>query len=75
MESFKINYDRQSCPGVILTLKPKGQSTSKQTIHVKSCEHGTDHPDAKGDPLKYTCRKIQLMIKTEQSTKYFQNLP
>ncbi|CAF1040160.1 unnamed protein product [Adineta steineri] len=74
IESNIINQDRRACPGVILTLKFTGPSTPKQIIQFKPCVHGINHPEAQGDFLKFTCRKIQVLIQDEASTKYYRSL-
>jgi hypothetical protein len=66
---------RRACPDVILILKSQGPSTPKQILQIEPCPYGVNHPEANGNFLKFTCRKVQVMIQDKASIKYFKNLP
>ncbi|CAF0873257.1 unnamed protein product [Adineta steineri] len=74
IESNINNKDRRACPDVILALKFTGPSIPKQIIQFKPCVLGINHPEAQGDFLKFTCRKIEVLIQDEVSTKYYRSL-
>jgi hypothetical protein len=75
MESFLANVARQNCSGVILTLKSNRPTIPKHIIAITPCRHGLNHPEADGDYLKYTCRKMQVMIQHQAATNYYETLP
>jgi hypothetical protein len=74
IESMKENASRRSCPGVILILQPQGPSKPKKIMQIKPCHHGINHQKAKGNFLKFSCRKIQVMIEDDSSIQYIKNV-
>ncbi|CAF4051112.1 unnamed protein product, partial [Adineta steineri] len=71
LESMGMNLSRKSCPGVILTLKCTGPSTPKHIIQFKPCVHGINHPEVQADFLKFSCRKIQILIQDKVSKQHY----
>ena len=75
VESFLENISRQSCGGVLLTLKSEDPSKPKPIVQIDACPHGMNHSKANGDDLKFSCQKLQVLSQDEASTQYFKNLP
>jgi len=50
-------------------------SKPKHIIKFEPCQHGINHPEAKGDFLKCNCRKLQAVIQNKAATKYYRSLP
>ncbi len=67
-ENQKENLSRIWCPGVILTLK------GKHIVEVTPCKHGIKNKKANDDFLKFTCRKITVMVQDRAATDYYRNL-
>jgi hypothetical protein len=74
IESTSISASRLNCPGIIVVLRPYGSTTAKRVFKIQACDHGTKHPDAGGDFLRYSCRNIQVMIMDEVSMAYLDNI-
>jgi hypothetical protein len=74
IEKTSISTGRQNCGGILLVLQPYGPTTSKHIVKIEPCKHGLEHPDADGDFLRFSCRKIQVTIMDEISMAFFDNL-
>jgi hypothetical protein len=74
IESFAANNSRKSCGGVLLPLKSDDPSKPRQIVQIDCCRHGIDHPEANGDFLKLSCRKLQVILQDEVSIQHFKNL-
>jgi hypothetical protein len=74
IEKYIINNSRKSCGGVTLTLKSDGASKPKRIMEIHPCPHGIDHPEANGDDLKFSCRKLQILLQDEASSQHFKSL-
>jgi hypothetical protein len=75
VESCSINLSRQGCQGVTLMLRSQGQLTPKKILEVYPCYHGINRPDANGNYLTFSCRKIEVMIQDQASIEFFQTIP
>jgi hypothetical protein len=75
IESWDVNNSRNSCGGVILVLTNKDPSKPRKIVQIDPCIHGINHPDANGNFLKYSCRKIQVLIEDEAAMQYYEKLP
>jgi hypothetical protein len=73
IENFNIKDSQKACAGVVLTLRRQDPTTPMEVIIIDHCLHGINHPEANGDFLKLSCRKIQVMIQDEASIQYFKN--
>ncbi|CAF1523851.1 unnamed protein product [Adineta steineri] len=62
IENMAMNVSRLACPGVILILQNQEPNTPKKIMQIKPCQHGINHRNASGNFLKFSCRKIQVMI-------------
>jgi hypothetical protein len=75
LERWEDNNRRKSCGGVVLVLKNKDPSKPKKIVQIDPCIHGIDHPAANGNFLKYSCRKLQVLIIDEAAMEYYETLP
>jgi hypothetical protein len=74
VESMQINQDRRLCNGIILVLQSNGPSTPKEVLQVQPCVHGANHRQTRGNFLRYSCRKIQVIIQDAACRNYFNTL-
>jgi hypothetical protein len=76
IESGVINRKRQCCcPGVTLMLRSQGELLPKKILQIEPCHHGVNHPEANGNYLTFSCRKIHVVIQNQVSIGFFKKLP
>ncbi len=73
IESASISGSRQHCDGLIISLAPYGLTTAKHVIQIHECNHGAKHPYAGGDFLRYSCRKIRVVLLDGVAMAYLRN--
>jgi hypothetical protein len=74
LESCLENISRRSCGGILRTLKFEDPSKPKEIVQIDACPHGMKYSKQNGDDLKFSCRKIKVLIQDEASTQYFKSI-
>ncbi|CAF1260351.1 unnamed protein product [Adineta steineri] len=74
IENMAMNGSRLACPGVILILQNQEPNTPKKIMQIKPCQHGINRRNASGNFLKFSCRKIQVMIEDADTIEYIKKL-
>ncbi|CAF3650418.1 unnamed protein product [Adineta steineri] len=67
IEKREINRSRIGCGGIVLTIF-RNIAGECCIFQVNPCEHGIQHPDANGDYLRYSCRKIQVVCREQRKS-------
>ena len=66
---ISANLPRKKCDGVMLIVR------DASIIRFDPCMHGINHPDANGDSLRFSCRKLRLVSLNSQAIRYIDSVP
>jgi len=43
-------------------------------MKIEPCDHAADHPDAHGDLLRYSCRRMRVALLDEVAMAFLRNI-